>query len=140
MSEREQIIQEVKQEIMQNLAGHFGREKERKLANYRQQNAYIQKGRTLFTGSSLMEQFPITEFMVNSQGKIHGFIRLDIFPVHTEFLIIIGKTQIHRDRIPDDRSVSQNCLNSSQSGNQPFLFALYLPEPFQHVIFHAAPA
>ena len=65
MSEREQIIQEVKQEIMQNLAGHFGREKERKLANYRQQNAYIQKGRTLFTGSSLMEQFPITEFCLS---------------------------------------------------------------------------
>ena len=31
----------------------------------RQQNAYIQKGQTLFTGSSLMEMFPITEFCLN---------------------------------------------------------------------------
>ena len=40
-------------------------EKTRKLNNYRQQNAYIQKGKTLFTGSSLMENFPITEYCLN---------------------------------------------------------------------------
>ena len=40
-------------------------EKMRKLNNYRQQNAYIQKGKTLFTGSSLMENFPITEYCLN---------------------------------------------------------------------------
>lgn len=41
------------------------REQQRKLTNYRQQNAYIQKGQTLFTGSSLMEMFPVTEFCLN---------------------------------------------------------------------------
>ena len=61
----EQIKQEVKEEIMQSLSTRFNHEKERKLTNYRQQNAYVQKGRTLFTGSSLMEYFPITEYCLN---------------------------------------------------------------------------
>ncbi len=63
--DREQIRQEVMAEIVQSLTERFGHEKEQKLANYRQQNAYIQKGRTLFTGSSLMEQFPVTEYCLN---------------------------------------------------------------------------
>ncbi len=65
MTEREQIEREVREDIMKSLSARFDQEKERKLANYRQQNAYIQKGRTLFTGSSLMEQFPITEYCLN---------------------------------------------------------------------------
>ena len=51
--------------IMQEMAARFRQEQERKLKNYRQQNAYIQKGKTLFTGSSLMEMFPITEYCLN---------------------------------------------------------------------------
>ena len=65
MTDREQIIQEVREQMMQGMAAHFGREKDKKLRNFREQNRYIQKGRTLFTGSSLMEQFPITEFCMN---------------------------------------------------------------------------
>ncbi len=57
MTEREQIMQEMMK--------HFQQEKEMKRARYRQQNAYIRKGQTLFTGSSLMEQFPITEYCLN---------------------------------------------------------------------------
>ena len=63
--DREQIRQEVMAEMMQSLSERFSHEKERKLTNYRQQNAYIQKGQTLFTGSSLMENFPITEYCLN---------------------------------------------------------------------------
>ena len=63
--EREQIKQEVKAELMQSLSARFNHEKERKLTNYRQQNAFVQKGRTLFTGSSLMEYFPVTEYCLN---------------------------------------------------------------------------
>lgn len=61
MTERDRIMQE----MQQNMFAHFWQEQERKLTNFRQQNAYIQKGRTLFTGSSLMEMFPITEFCLN---------------------------------------------------------------------------
>ena len=61
----EQIKQEVKAELMQSLSVRFNHEKERKLTNYRQQNTYVQKGCTLFTGSSLMEHFPITEYCLN---------------------------------------------------------------------------
>jgi len=65
MTEREKIMQEMQQQMTQNMIAHFRRDQERKLASFRQQNAYIQKGRTLFTGSSLMEMFPITEFCLN---------------------------------------------------------------------------
>ncbi len=65
MTEKEQLTQEIRQEIMQSFAVRLQHEKERKLNNYRQQNACIQKGRTLFTGSSLMELFPVTEFCLN---------------------------------------------------------------------------
>lgn len=62
---REHIAQEIKAEFMRSLAERFGREQERKLNNYRQQNEYIKRGKTLFTGSSLMEQFPIAEYCLN---------------------------------------------------------------------------
>lgn len=65
MTEREQIAEEVRRQIIQEMMANFNHEKERKLANFRSQNAYIHKGQTLFTGSSLMEQFPISEFCLN---------------------------------------------------------------------------
>ena len=65
MTEREQIAEEVRSQIMREMAARFNQEKEKKLENFRCQNNYIQKGQTLFTGSSLMEQFPISEFCLN---------------------------------------------------------------------------
>ena len=65
MTEREQIIQEVREQMTQDMMAHFQDEKNKKLNSLRQQNRYIRKGETLFTGSSLMEQFPITEFCLN---------------------------------------------------------------------------
>jgi len=53
------------EQFMQRMIARFEAEKQMKLDNYRQRNAYIQKGKTLFTGSSLMEQFPITEYCLN---------------------------------------------------------------------------
>ena len=65
MSEREQITQEARRQFMEEMMARMGNEKERKLTNYICQNQYIQKGKTLFTGSSLMEMFPIAEFCLN---------------------------------------------------------------------------
>ena len=65
MTEREQFDQEVREQIMQAMTDRFNQEKKMKLDRYRQQNMYIRKGETLFTGSSLMEQFPVTEFCMN---------------------------------------------------------------------------
>lgn len=65
MEERSQIEQTIREEIRKTLTGYFNHEKERKLINYRQQNQYIKKGQTLFTGSSLMEHFPISEYCLN---------------------------------------------------------------------------
>ncbi len=65
MTEREKIVQEVREQMKQSMMAYFGQEKEKKRNYYHQQNAYIRKGQTLFTGSSLMEQFPITEYCLN---------------------------------------------------------------------------
>ena len=65
MTERDQIIREVREQMTQEMIARFQKEKEQKLSSYRQQNRYIRKGETLFTGSSLMELFPITEFCLN---------------------------------------------------------------------------
>ena len=65
MNEREQISREIREQMTQEMADRFQKEKEQKLNSYRQQNRYIRKGETLFTGSSLMEQFPVTEFCLS---------------------------------------------------------------------------
>ncbi len=65
MTEKEQIMREAREQVMQDMLARFGAEKERKRKHFRQQNVHIRKGQTLFTGSSLMEQFPITEFCLN---------------------------------------------------------------------------
>ncbi len=55
----------MEKQLIEAFMERMRQEKMRKLNNYRQQNAYIQKGKTLFTGSSLMENFPITEYCMN---------------------------------------------------------------------------
>ena len=65
MTEYDRIAQEIKDELWASLSERFNDEKVRKLTNFRQQNAYVLKGQTLFTGSSLMEHFPITEYCLN---------------------------------------------------------------------------
>ena len=47
------------------LNGFFQKEKQEKLERYRHLNKYVKKGQILFTGSSLMEQFPINEILQN---------------------------------------------------------------------------
>ena len=42
-------------------------EKEDKLARFRHLNPYVRKGQVVFAGSSLMEQFPIYEFLLDFQ-------------------------------------------------------------------------
>lgn len=48
---------------MDILAGYFENEKKDKVKRYKILNQYVKKGQVLFTGSSLMEQFPIYEFI-----------------------------------------------------------------------------
>ena len=50
------------QKIIQEM---FAREKADKLERFRHLNKFVKKGQILFTGSSLMEQFPIQEILIN---------------------------------------------------------------------------
>ncbi len=117
MTEKERTIQEVQQKYMQDMMEQFHEEQKRKLNNYRQQNAYIQKGQTLFTGSSLMEMFPITEYCMNEHlpvaynRGIGGYttddflaaidvMLLDVQP--SKLFINIGTNDIHE--MPDGGS------------------------------------
>ena len=52
-------------QVMEAVMAYYQREKEKKLRFFRQRNLYVKPGQLLFTGSSLMEQFPITEFCLN---------------------------------------------------------------------------
>ncbi len=51
------------EDIMDDL---FKREKNDKLERYRHLNKFVKKGQILFTGSSLMEQFPINEIAMTN--------------------------------------------------------------------------
>lgn len=55
--------QEQQMLIGQMINGWMDREKQGKVQRYRYQNAFIKKGQIVFAGSSLMEQFPIYEFL-----------------------------------------------------------------------------
>ena len=70
MSEREQIVREVREQMTQEWITRFKGEQQMKLNQYRQLNRYIRKGETLFTGSSLMEQFPVSEFCLDEGGPV----------------------------------------------------------------------
>ena len=52
-------------ETMEIIQGFMKREQQEKIEKYRVLNETVKKGKILFTGSSLMEQFPIHELMMN---------------------------------------------------------------------------
>ena len=52
-------------EIEKAMAEHFQQEKREKLARFRRLNRFVRKGQIVFAGSSLMEQFPIYEFLLD---------------------------------------------------------------------------
>lgn len=66
MKERDQIVAEVREHVSRDLAARFRMEQEAKLSAYRELNRNIRKHGTLFTGSSLMEQFPVAEFCLSA--------------------------------------------------------------------------
>ena len=51
---------------MDVLQEQMRREQEDKLERYRILNRYARKGEILFTGSSLMEQFPVNELLLSN--------------------------------------------------------------------------
>lgn len=53
---------ELDKRVVGAMEAAFREDQARKLADYRQRNRYIRPGQLLFTGSSLMEMFPITEY------------------------------------------------------------------------------
>ena len=59
-------MESIQAAVMQEMFRYFDSEKVKKLENYRQLNPYVKKGGILFTGSSLMEQFPICEYCIDS--------------------------------------------------------------------------
>lgn len=54
-----------RKELEQFLQGFFEHDRQEKLTRFRVLNTLAQKGKTLFTGSSLMEQFPIAELLMD---------------------------------------------------------------------------
>ena len=50
---------------MDQLMEYFEKEKVEKIERYKRLNKFVKKGEILFVGSSLMEQFPIYELMLD---------------------------------------------------------------------------
>lgn len=61
----------IMQAIGAEMQNFFKREKEEKAKNFKLLNQFAVKGQTLFTGSSLMEQFPVAEL-----AKDHGIDKI----------------------------------------------------------------
>ena len=59
-------------QLHQAMEADFQAEKARKLKNFQYLNQYIKKGQILFTGSSLMEHFPVTELYAESDLSKNG--------------------------------------------------------------------
>lgn len=57
--------QEKEMLIGQVINGWMDNEKQGKVQRYRYQNAFVKKGQIVFAGSSLVEQFPIYEFLLD---------------------------------------------------------------------------
>ena len=62
-NETEKATQSEQQLMGRFYAEHSAREKKEKLERFRRLNPYVKPGQILFVGSSLMEQFPIYEFL-----------------------------------------------------------------------------
>ena len=60
-------MQKIIEEITVYMANQMKREQQQKVRNYKSLNKSAKKGQILFTGSSLMEQFPICELAQNLQ-------------------------------------------------------------------------
>lgn len=55
------------EEIMEQMGARVSQEQQDRLARYRILNEKVKKGEVLFTGSSLMEQFPIDELRMTEE-------------------------------------------------------------------------
>lgn len=79
------------QEIGQIIQANMQREKADKIERFRHLNPYVKKGQIVFAGSSLMEQFPIYEFLqdfdlpytIYNRG-VGGFTTTEMSPVLKE--------------------------------------------------------
>ena len=66
-AEQRELLEEIKKQTGSMMMERARAEKERKVRNYKILNRAAKKGAVLFTGSSLMEQFPVCE-MARSKG------------------------------------------------------------------------
>lgn len=79
------------QELSQFIRWNSQREKDDKIERFRHLNPYVKKGQIVFAGSSLMEQFPVYEFLqdfdlpftIYNRG-VGGFTTTEMMPVLKE--------------------------------------------------------
>ena len=62
--------------LHQAMEADFQAEKAQKLKNFQYLNQYIKKGQILFTGSSLMEHFPVAECLAHNVHPLQASLML----------------------------------------------------------------
>lgn len=86
---------------MDPMVQYFDEERKQKLERYRRLNKFVKKGQILFVGSSLMEQFPIYEFIqdydidkvIYNRG-VGGFTTLDMLETMEECIFELEPSRI----------------------------------------------
>lgn len=103
---------------MDEVIKFFEYEKQEKIDNYRDLNRYIKKGAVLFTGSSLMEQLPIYEFIQNYDIKetiynrgIGGFTTSEMLEVMDVMVFDLEPSKIFINIGSNDLSTQDFTMN-----------------------------
>lgn len=139
----------------QEIVGNFMRmrmqqEKAEKVERFRHLNPYVKKGQIVFAGSSLMEQFPIYEFLqdfdlpytIYNRG-VGGFTTSEMMPVLKECIydlaprylfLNIGTNDLNgpdysREALMERYDAILNAIKENVPGVQLFLLAYYPINP-----------
>lgn len=109
------------------IQGFFKRERKEKIDKYRVLNEQVVKGQILFTGSSLMEQFPINELLMTEKMNtiiynrgVGGFttddmlenMEVQVFDTEpSKIFINIGTNDISNPSIPFEEALTHTITN-----------------------------
>lgn len=138
------------QEIAQFIRWNSQREKDDKVERFRHLNPYVKKGQIVFAGSSLMEQFPIYEFLqdfdlpftIYNRG-VGGFTTTEMMAVLKEtvydlapkyLFLNIGTNDLNGEDYVQDELIARydtilNEIEANVPGVKIFLLAYYPVSP-----------
>ena len=102
---------------MMDMKDRMRMENEQKATRYKQLNQVARKGQIVMTGSSLMEQFPVTEFSM-TMGKViynrgfGGFITTELMEVLDDCVLALEPSKLFINIGTNDLDFAENALEN----------------------------